>query len=108
MDLVVRIYALAGRMPASELYGLRAQMQRAAVSVPANIAEGQGRDHLGDYLRHLSIAKGSLTELETHLEIARRLGYLGESDTAQVLQECDEIGKMLGALSRRLRKQANT
>ena len=67
MDLVVESYRIAALLPKSETYGFAIQIQRSAVSVPANIAEGHGRDHLGDYLRHLSIANGSLMELETPL-----------------------------------------
>ena len=63
--------------------GLASQIQRAAISIPANIAEGHGREHLGDYLHHLSVANGSLMELETHLLITNRLGYLQESELAQ-------------------------
>ncbi len=70
MDLVVESYRLTQLFPRGETYGLTAQIQRAAVSIPANIAEGHGRDHLGNYLRHLSVANGSLMELETHLLIA--------------------------------------
>ena len=70
IEIVVTSYRVAGELPKSELYGLTAQMQRAAVAIPANIAEGHGREHLGDYLHHLSIASGSLTELETHIACA--------------------------------------
>jgi four helix bundle protein len=66
MDLVVESYRITKLLPRGEAYGLATQIQRAAVSIPANIAEGHGIDHLGDYLRHPSMAKGSLTELETH------------------------------------------
>lgn len=75
MDLVTESYLLRGLLPKDELYGLASQIRRAAVSLPANIAEGHGRDHLGDYLHHLSMANGSLMELETHLQIGKQLGY---------------------------------
>src|SRR5262245_48278962 len=84
MNLVVESYRLANQLPKSELYGLTSQIQRAAISVPANIAEGHGRDHLGDYLRHLSIANGSLMELETHLLLIHRLAYLSIEDIEPV------------------------
>ena len=71
-------YELTKQFPPNELYGLVSQIRKAAVSIPANIAEGHGREHLGDYLHHLSIANGSLMELETHLLLAGRLGYLDE------------------------------
>ena len=67
MDLVVESYRITTMLPKSETYGLASQIQRAAASVPANIAEGHGREHLGDYLHRLSIANGSLLELETHI-----------------------------------------
>ena len=67
MDLVVATYRIAARLPRGEQYGLVNQMQRAAVSVPANIAEGHGRSGCREYLHHLSVARGSLMELETHL-----------------------------------------
>ena len=76
MALVVESYRFTNLFPKSETYGLSSQIQRAATSIPANIAEGHGRDHLGDYLHHLSVANGSLMELETHLEIASRLSYV--------------------------------
>ena len=74
MDLVVECYRLSDALPRSELFGLAAQIRRSACSVPANVAEEVGRKHLGDYLRHLSIANGSLKETETHLLVAGRVG----------------------------------
>lgn len=87
IEIVEEVYRSTARMPRDEHYGLRSQMRRAAVSVPSNVAEGYGRVHRGDYLRHLSFAMGSLHELETQLEISFRLGYLDRPvlDRIQVL-----------------------
>ncbi len=104
VDLVVECYRLTETFPKTETYDLVSQIRRSATAVPANIAEGHGRDHLGDYLRHISIAKGSLTELETHLIIAERLSYLSKEDLSRVLKRSAEIGRMLEGLSRSLRK----
>jgi four helix bundle protein len=82
---------------------LQRKMQRAAVSIPANIAEGHGREHLGDYIRHLSIANGSLMELETHLLIASRLAYLEELTSDQPFALTSEVGRMLTGLTKRLK-----
>jgi four helix bundle protein len=79
------------------------QIQRAAVSIPANIAEGHGREHLGDYMHHLSIANGSLMELETHFLLAERMGYLKVESLNQVLDQTAEVGRMLAGLIRSLR-----
>lgn len=105
MDLVVVCYQISRRLPPSELYGLTSQIQRAAVSIPANIAEGHGRDHLGDYLHHFSMANGSLRELETHLILLSRLSYLKSEDVEPVLQRTSEIGRMLVGLSKGLRNR---
>ena len=103
MELVVSSYALASALPRSELYGLSSQLKRAAISVPANIAEGHGRMHIGDYMRHLSIARGSLMELETHVLLAERLSFIeaGQSKTALGLSA--EISRMLAVLLIKLR-----
>jgi four helix bundle protein len=103
MDLVVESYRLSRLLPKSEVYGLASQLQRAAVSVPANIAEGQGREHLGDYVRHLSIANGSLMELETHLLLAGRLTYLADDDLRHAFSLTAEVGRMITGLTKRLR-----
>ena len=103
-DLVVQSYRLAGLWPKSEMYGLVSQIQRSAVSIPANIAEGHGREHLGDYLHHLSVARGSLMELETHLLIAAKLAYLEESQLAPVLALTEELGRMLSGFAKSLKR----
>lgn len=105
MQLVVSCYKATRRFPKSELYALSSQVQRAAVSVPSNIAEGNGRAYLGDYIRHLSIANGSLMELETHIRVARRLSYLSEVEESEILGVSGEVGRMLATLTGRLRKR---
>lgn len=86
------------------MYGLACQIQRSAVSVPANIAEGHGREHLGDYLHHLSVANGSLMELETHLVLASRLSYVPMKSVEPLLNLSAEVGRMLAGLFRSLKK----
>ena len=105
MDLAVEANRLSQPWPKSELYGLTAQLKRSALSVPANIAEGHGREHLGDYLHHLSIASGSLMELETELLLAQRLGYLAAEDAEGVFKRVQEVGRMLAGLSRKLKRR---
>jgi four helix bundle protein len=94
---------LAGRLPRLETYGLAAQIRRSAISVPANIAEGHGRHHLGEYLHHLSMANGSLMELETHFFIAERLSYFSPSDLKPVWADCGEVGRMINGLTSKLK-----
>jgi four helix bundle protein len=102
MDMAVQVYRLTACFPKSELYRLTSQVTRAAVSVPANIAEGNGRGSRREYAHFLAIAKGSLNETETFLFLALRLGYLREHETAPTLFLITEIGKMLTALRARL------
>ena len=104
-DLVVERYRLTKLLPKSETYGLASQIQRAAVSVPANIAEGHGREHLGDYLHHLSVATGSLMELETHLIIANKLAYIKDRELEPVLLRTAEVSRMLAGLTKALRNK---
>ena len=103
MDLVIATYEVARQLPTIEKFGLATQLRRASVSIPANIAEGHGRDHTGDFLHHLSFAKGSLTELETELIIACRLGYVPPDVIRGPLDLASSVGKMLRRLSDRLR-----
>jgi four helix bundle protein len=102
VNLAVECYRITERLPGHERFGLTAQVRSAAVSIPANIAEGHGRSHRGDYTRHLSIAKGSAMELETHLLLLERLGYIDCASLVTARRELDEISRMLTALIRAL------
>jgi four helix bundle protein len=102
MDLAVMTYRLVRNFPKCEEYGLTSQAQRAAASVPANIAEGHGRAQTKVYLQFISIARGSLAELETHLLLAERLEYVTETDIKTILQATDEVGRMLRGLQKSL------
>lgn len=104
MDLVEQVYRLTREFPKHELYGLVGQMQRAAVSVPSNIAEGHTRDSSKEYLRHLSIARASLAELQTQLEIAERLQYCSSQNFSQLLSQSDTLARQLSALRNALLK----
>ncbi len=107
MNLVEAVYKLTNSFPKTEIYGLASQMQRAAVSVPSNIAEGHGLKQTQAYARHLAIANGSLTELETQLEIARRLGYVTTGNES-VINQAGEVGRMLAGLRRSLQSRCAT
>lgn len=98
MELVVQCYRMTRQFPESERFGLTSQLQRAAVSIPANIAEGRERGHRKEFIRHLGIARGSQAELETHFEIAIRLGYFNPDQHPGVKNQIDEVGRMLTAL----------
>lgn len=102
MDLAVRAYRLTDVFPKHELYSLTSQIRRAAASVPANIAEGYGRESTGAYVQHLRIAQGSLKELETHLILAERVEITRPELTEPLMTHCDVIGKMLRGLIRSL------
>jgi four helix bundle protein len=102
IKLVTAIYEISRCFPDAERYGLTSQLTRAAISVPANIAEGNARGPRRDYAQFVSVARGSLAEAETYLIIAVELGYITESQLASTLQEATEIGKMLTTLRTRL------
>jgi four helix bundle protein len=102
MDLVESVYRIARVFRKDEIFGLTSQLRRAAVSVPANIAEGEGRKNRGDFRRFLSIAHGSLREVETHIHIAARLGYVDELQKKIILSECAEVGRLVNGLSNSL------
>lgn len=95
VDLCEVVYRITKLFPKDELYGLVAQMRRAAVSIGANIAEGFARKSNPDFKRFLLISKGSLVELETHIEISRRLEYIDSKNSANLLEETTILGKMM-------------
>jgi len=105
IDLAVECYRYTETFPSREVYGIVAQIRQAAASVPANIAEGQGRRSVGDFIRFVDIAYGSLTELETHLILAERLSFLDPQAAGELLQRTSQIGRMLNGLRSSLRGQ---
>jgi four helix bundle protein len=101
MDLAEAIYRETAEFPLEERYGLTSQMRRAAVSIPSNIAEGQGRRSSDDeFVRYLQIALGSLCELETQMELALRLKLLTEKQAAALRPAADEVGRIMNGLLR--------
>ena len=102
IDLALRTYRLSARFPREETYGLTSQIRRAAVSIPANIVEGNGRSHRREYANHVSIARGSLREVETLAEIACGLGYVQKEELAEFRELLDHVGRMLTRLVKRL------
>lgn len=99
MDLTMEIYSLVNKFPREENYALSDQMRRSVVSIPSNIAEGQGRNSAKEFVNFLSIARGSLWELETQIEISERLHYIDSGQKNKVYEQTEEIGKMLNALA---------
>jgi four helix bundle protein len=98
MDLVVGVYDLTRNLPKSETYGMASQLQRAAVSVPANIAEGHTRRNLREYLHFLSIARSSLAEVETYLELVQRLSLAPPDRTEPLLNLAASVSRQFVAL----------
>lgn len=105
MDLAEQCYLLTRRYPKEELFGMTSQIRRAAVSIPANIAEGWGREGTSEYLQFLRIAQGSLKELETHLILSRRIGLAQAAQVEPLLETCTQIGKMIRALRGSLQRR---
>ena len=106
IDLVTNIYALSRNFPGEEKYAWSDQMQRAAVSIPANIAEGHARTSRKEFLQFLSFSLGSLAELETHLTIAGKLKYLAQDRTDNILGQTNLLGKQIRSLQKSLQDKA--
>lgn len=105
MDLVEQVYRLTSFFPKHEVYGLASQMQRAAVSIPSNVAEGHNRRYRKEYLHHLSMAQASLAELETQIEIAARLKYSSPEQAELVLGTATSLRRQLHALRNALEER---
>lgn len=105
VDFCVKVYQVTSIFPKEELYGLTSQIRRASVSVLSNIAEGQARNTTGEFSQFLGISKGSLAEVDTQLEIAKRLDFLSNESFQLFENEIEIIGKMLNALQNALPKK---
>ena len=105
VDLAQQIYKVTERFPSNEQFGLTSQVRRAAVSIPSNIAEGAARQTKKEFLNFLHIAKGSLSELDTQLEIVRRLEYLDQARWEALDERLERIDRMLSGLVRSLRRR---
>ncbi len=106
--LVEQLYRATNSFPKTEIYALTNQIRRAAVSIPSNIAEGQGRNSTRDFLHFLSVAQGSLLELETQITIAERLGYFDKKQEKVLLDSTAEVSRMLSGLRTSLNKKLAT
>ena len=103
MDLATAVYEASRTLPPEERYGLTSQMRRAAVAIPANIAEGQGRRTCGEFLNQLSVAHGSVRELETHAILAGRLKFIDASEVDALLERAAEVGRLVTGLANSLK-----
>jgi len=105
MDLSVECYRVTKGFPKDELFGMTSQIRRAAASIPANIAEGQGRPGTKEFLNFLGIARGSLMEVETHLILCQRVGLLPETELTKLLSLTDQVSRMLAGLRKSLQRR---
>ena len=103
MELVAEVYRLVKILPKEELYSLSDQIRRSAISIPSNIAEGQGRNSVKEFIHFLAIAKGSKAELETQLLLCVKVNYLNNTEIENAINLIQEIGKMLNALQKSLK-----
>lgn len=107
IELVKDVYSITKLFPVNQQYGLKSQLERAAISVPSNIAEGSGRNGTQEFIYHLGIAQGSLYEVETQLVIAFEIGFINQETLDKLFNNTNEIGRMINGLIAKL-KQKNT
>jgi len=103
IDFVIEVYTITSEFPKSEVYGLTSQLRRASVSIPSNLAEGAGRKGNKEFMQFLNIAQGSISELDTQLELAYRLEYINKQDYSNLINRLTEISKMLYGLAKTLK-----
>jgi four helix bundle protein len=108
IDLVVVVYKFTDQFPRHELYGLAGQLRRGVVSVPSNIAEGQSRRSVREFLHYLEIAYGSINEVETQLIIAERLGYIRRDVLEETLEQTAEVGRLINGLANSIGRKPRT
>jgi four helix bundle protein len=106
MALAEACYLLTRGFPKDEMFGMTSQIRRAAASVPANIAEGHGRELTPSFIQFLRVAQGSLKEAETHLLLSQRIGLATAEEIRSPMEQCEAVGKMLRALIRSLQQKA--
>jgi four helix bundle protein len=105
VDFIINVYELTEKFPKSELYGLTTQLRRASISIASNIAEGAARKSSKEFLQFLTIARGSISEIDTHLEVVGRLGYVSPIRLEYLDSELTEIDRMLSGLMKNIRKK---
>jgi len=104
IEIAKQCYVVTRGFPKEELFGMTSQIRRAAASVPANVAEGYGRDSKGEYVQFLRVSQGSLKELETHLILSREVGIVDSARVERILSDCERLGKMLRSLVRAIQR----
>lgn len=107
MDVVVIVYNLTGKIPKEEKFGMSSQMRRAAISIPSNIAEGNSRRAIKEYIQFLYVANGSIAELETQLLLCVKLGFLKEDEIKECGTLLSQIGKMIRVMVKKLQNMNN-
>ena len=105
IQFVTKIYELTAKFPKSEQFGIISQMRRCAVSIPSNIAEGSARNHIKEFIQFLYISLGSASELETQIIISKNLTFIGENDSENLLNNINEISRMINGLIIRKKSQ---
>ena len=106
MQIAEDVYRLSRGFPREEMYGMTSQMRRSSASIAANVAEGYGRENCGSFVQFLRIAQGSLKETETHLLLSERVGLVERKQIDGLLEQSDELGRMLRSLIRSIQRKA--